>query len=60
MRTSDQDFFRYFPIGKRDRQWGLYVSGVGATGIPPDYPAYPKCVHPDAYMYNLADGPRPA
>ena len=56
MRTSDQDFFRYFPIGKRDRQWGLYVSGVGATSIPPHYPAYPKSVHPDAYMYNWRTG----
>jgi hypothetical protein len=39
MRTSDQDFFRYFPIGERDRQWGLYVFGVGATSIAPNYSA---------------------
>jgi AraC-like DNA-binding protein len=56
MRTSDQDFYRYFPIGERDRQWGLYVSGVGATSIPPHYSAYPKSVHPDAYMYNWRTG----
>lgn len=45
MRDSDLDFFRYFPISRRDRQWGLYVSGVGSTRIPPHAPRFRKaCV----------------
>jgi AraC-like DNA-binding protein len=56
MRTSDQEFVQYFPIGERDRQWGLYVSGVGSTSMLPGYPSYPKSVHPDAYMYTWQAG----
>jgi AraC-like DNA-binding protein len=51
MRTSDPDFFRYFPTSGRDRRWGLYVTGVGATLVPPFYTKYPLSRHPDAYMY---------
>lgn len=56
MRTSDLEYFRYFPVGERDRQWGLYVSGVGSTRIPPHTPRYPLSVHPTAYMYAWERG----
>jgi AraC-like DNA-binding protein len=56
MRTSDLEFFRYFPIGERDREWGLYVTGVGSTRVPPFYKSYPISVHPDSYMYTWEKG----
>ena len=56
MRTSDQEFFQYFPIAERDREWGLYVTGVGSTSVPPNYQSYPKSVHPDYYMLSWKNG----
>jgi AraC-like DNA-binding protein len=56
MRTSDMEFFRYFPISPRDRQWGVYVTGVGSTHVPPFTRSYPVSVHPDAYMYAWENG----
>jgi AraC-like DNA-binding protein len=56
MRTSDFEFFRYFPVSDRDRQWGTYVSGVGSTRVPPFARSYPMSVHPDAYMYAWEAG----
>jgi AraC-like DNA-binding protein len=56
MRSSDQEFFRYFPVGERDREWGLYVTGVGSSSVPAKYEHYPKSVHPDAYMFSWQAG----
>lgn len=56
MRISDREYYRYFPVSERDRQWGVYVSGVGATHVPPFAPHYPVSVHPDAYMYGWNSG----
>lgn len=56
VRTSDVDFFRYFPVSQRDRRWGLYVTGVGSTLVPPLYESYPLSRHPDAYMYTWDRG----
>ena len=33
--TSDMEFFLYFPISTRDRLWGMFVTGVGSTHVPP-------------------------
>ena len=56
MRPADTDFFRYFTAGQRDRQWGLWVSGLGATEIAPSWTDYPKRIHPDAYMFRWEQG----
>ena len=56
MRTSDMEFFRYFPISPRDRQWGIYVTGVGSTHVPPFTRSYPVSVHPAKYMYSWENG----
>lgn len=29
MTSATQDYFRYFQVGSRDRQWGLYTTGAG-------------------------------
>ncbi len=56
MRPLDTEFFRYFPVGDRDRKWGLSVSGGGSTHIEPFWTEYPKKVHPDAYMFRWEQG----
>ncbi len=56
MRPADTDFFRYFAAGERDRQWGLWVSGLGSTELAPAWTDYPKRIHPDAYMYQWEQG----
>jgi AraC-like DNA-binding protein len=56
MRNSDTDYFAYFPASERDRQWGLYVSGVGSTHVPPFARNYPLRVHPTDYMYAWKTG----
>jgi AraC-like DNA-binding protein len=56
MRTSDREFFRYFPISPQDRQWGIYVTGVGSTHVPPYTRSYPVREHPNPYMYTWERG----
>lgn len=56
MRSSDNEYFRYFASSERDRQWGWYVSGVGSTHVPPSYRKYPASLHPNAYMYHWERG----
>jgi AraC-like DNA-binding protein len=41
-------FFRYFPVAKRDRDWGLYVTTVGASQFGPGT-SYPPAGHPKLY-----------
>jgi AraC-like DNA-binding protein len=50
------EFFRYFPISPRDRQWGIYVTGLGSTHVPPFTPSYPMSMHPATYMYTWENG----
>jgi AraC-like DNA-binding protein len=56
MRSSDTEYFRYFPVSQRDRRWGLYVTGVGATQVPAYTHRYPVSVHPATYMYAWENG----
>jgi len=56
MRPSDIEYFRYFAASPRDRQWGLWVSGVGSTEIGSAWTDYPKHHHPDAYMFGWEQG----
>ena len=44
------------PRQPADRQWGLYVTGVGSTRVPPHARRYPVSVHPDGYMYAWENG----
>jgi AraC-like DNA-binding protein len=56
MLISDSEFFRYLPISDYDRQWGIYVTGVGRTSVPPFSKTYPVSVHPDHYQFRWARG----
>lgn len=56
MPISDTEFFRYLPVSDYDRQWGVYVTGVGRTSVPPYSKSYPVSVHPDYYQFHWERG----
>ena len=41
MPISDTEYFRYLPVSDYDKQWGVYVTGVGCTSVPPFSKSYP-------------------
>ncbi len=55
MSKWDNDYFRYLPVSQRDRDWGLFVTGVGASQVPPGN-HYPVSVHPDRYQFAWETG----
>jgi AraC-like DNA-binding protein len=48
-------FHRYFPVSGRDRKWGLFVTTIGETRIPP-HTAYPPSGHPKNYAFDWRQG----
>lgn len=56
MRDSDNEFFRYLPVSDEDRRWGLAVTGVGCTRVPPYSRSYPVSVHPSSYQFRWENG----
>lgn len=51
----DQPHFRYLPVLKAQRDWGLYLTDCGYTEIGPGSP-YPPQRHPDAYHFDWKEG----
>jgi AraC-like DNA-binding protein len=46
--NQSKTFYRYFPLAKRDQDWGLYVTTVGASQFGPGT-TYPPSGHPKEY-----------
>ena len=55
MKFSAGAFYRYFPISRRDRNWGLYVTTVGQARIAP-HTGYPPSGHPKGYAFDWQHG----
>jgi AraC-like DNA-binding protein len=55
MPILDKEYFRYLPISERDKDWGLYVTGLGHSHVPP-HCHYPRSVHPDCYHFGWEQG----
>jgi AraC-like DNA-binding protein len=55
MVTSQNNFFRYFPVSVRDRKWSLYVTTVGEARCLPGKP-YPAGGHPKGYYFDWSKG----
>lgn len=55
MQSESTSFYRYFPVSRRDRNWGLYITTVGEARIAPrtDYP--PKG-HPKGFAFDWQHG----
>jgi AraC-like DNA-binding protein len=55
MGSETASFYRYFPISRRDKNWGLYVTTVGEARIPP-HMTYPPSGHPKGYAFDWQRG----
>lgn len=49
-----QEEFRYLPVSRRDRQWGLYVTGAGMVNEAPR--DWDPTQHPSPYYYRWEKG----
>lgn len=54
MPGSNREFFRYFAVVQRDRQWGAYVPGTGYSLNELPGPVNPA--HPQPYFYRHEEG----
>jgi AraC-like DNA-binding protein len=52
-----QTFYKYFPVAKRDRDWGLFITTAGESQIGPGT-EYPFPGHPKGYAFSTAGGRR--
>jgi AraC-like DNA-binding protein len=55
MPILDKEYFRYLPVSERDIDWGLFVTGLGHSHVPP-HSNYPRSVHPDCYQFGWEQG----
>ena len=55
MKPSPPIFHRYFPISRRDKNWGLFVTTAGEARTAPDAP-YPPSGHPKGYAFDWQHG----
>ena len=46
MKSETASFYRYFPISRRDKNWGLYVTTAGEARVAP-HTLYPPGGHPE-------------
>jgi len=53
--TPPQTHYRYFPIAKRDRNWGLFITTLGESHFGPGA-SYPPEGHPKGYAFNPSKG----
>jgi AraC-like DNA-binding protein len=56
--AKSREFYRYLPVGPREQQWGLYLTGAGVGEIAPGAAAYPARthVHPATHEYSWQKG----
>ncbi len=55
MKSSAGGSYRYFPISRRDRNWGLYVTTAGEARIAP-HTVYPPSGHPRGFAFDWQHG----
>jgi AraC-like DNA-binding protein len=56
VKAESTTLYRYFPISRRDKNWGLYVTTAGEARIPPHYPVYPPVGHPKSFAFDWQRG----
>lgn len=55
MSVLAHQYFRYLPVSQRDRQWDLYVTGIGWAGEQSEV-TYQQAVHPEPYRFTWQKG----
>lgn len=53
--SSSQTAYRYFPVAKRDRDWGLFVTTVGGSHFGTGT-EYPPAGHPKSHEFSVRNG----
>jgi AraC-like DNA-binding protein len=56
VKAETTTFYRYFPVSRRDKSWGLYATTAGESHIAPHFPAYPLTGHPKGYAFDWQHG----
>ena len=56
VKAETTTFYRYFPVSRRDKSWGLYATTAGESHIAPKSPAYPPTGHPKGYAFDWQHG----
>jgi AraC-like DNA-binding protein len=52
-----KDYFRYLPVSKREKEWGLYVTSAGFTSYA-SRATYPRPGHPKTHAFHWSQGRR--
>ena len=55
MKPETNSFYRYFPISRRDKNWGLYITTAGEARIT-SHATYPPSGHPTGYAFDWQHG----
>src|SRR5579863_6889951 len=55
MKPGTTTFYRYFPVSRRDKSWGLYATTAGESRIAP-HSDYPPGGHPKGYAFDWQHG----
>lgn len=55
MKSGGTSFYRYFPVSRRDQNWGLYATTAGETRVAPQT-IYPPSGHPKGYAFDWQHG----
>lgn len=55
MHAETGSFYRYFPVSRRDKNWGLYITTAGEARIAP-HTAYPPGGHPKGFAFDWQHG----
>jgi AraC-like DNA-binding protein len=55
MKFETSSFYRYFPVSRRDKNWGLYVTTAGESRVAPQT-SYPPTGHPKGYAFDWQHG----
>lgn len=55
MKLETTSYYRYFPVSRRDKNWGLYITTAGEARVAP-HTAYPPTGHPKTFAFDWQQG----
>lgn len=55
MKSETAAFYRYFPVSRRDKNWGLYATTAGEARVA-SHTDYPLSGHPKGFMFDWRHG----
>lgn len=55
MKSETASFYRYFPVSRRDKNWGLYATTAGEARVA-SHTDYPLVGHPKGFAFDWRHG----